>query len=396
MGDSAIGLVERLPERLRGDHPPAEGRWRIRLGRAARDVVVTTTGVTVEKSEGKVDAEIHTDHGTWRAIDEGRMSGIEAFVERKLVVRGSIERALQFEPMFERPDGGGMRYALEEIDIGRGVVISALIAGDADSEPLLLVHGLGASKASWLTVVPQLARHYRVIAIDLPGFGSSSKPIGRYDSAWFCGHLCRLLDGLGIERCFIAGNSMGGKIAMDMAMLDPERARAILCLCPASAFSNRPMLRLVKLLRPELGVALGFLPRSRVRQVIRSLFADSDRLEDVWLEAAIDDFFRVWRNPKARGAFFAAARSIYLEEAHGDAGFFTRLELMATPALFIYGERDSVITHHFGRKTQQTLPEAEVHVWPDCGHVPQIEFPDRTADVMLKFLSRSSEGLSAG
>jgi len=126
------------------------------------------------------------------------------------------------------------------------------------------------------------------------------------------------------------------------------------------------------------------------------LFADSDRLEDVWLEAAIDDFFRVWRNPKARGAFFAAARSIYLEEAHGDAGFFTRLELMATPALFIYGERDSVITHHFGRKTQQTLPEAEVHVWPDCGHVPQIEFPDRTADVMLKFLSRSSEGLAAG
>lgn len=396
MRDSAIRLVESLPERWLEDRFQSGGRWRIRVGRAARDVIVTASGASVEKANGKIDAEIQTDPDTWRAMDAGEMSGVEAFVERKLTVRGSIERALHFEPMFDRADAGGMRYTMEEVDIGRGMKISALVAGSAEAEPLLLIHGLGATKASWLTVVPQLARSYRVIVVDLPGFGRSSKPIGRYDSAWFCGHLCRLLDELGIDECSVAGNSMGGKIAMEMAMLDPERVRAIMCLCPASAFSNRPMLRLVKWLRPELGMAVGFLPRARVRDEIKSLFADSNRLEDVWVEAAIDDFFRVWRSPRARGAFFAAARSIYLEEPHGDDGFFTRLELMKTPSLFVYGEQDSVITHHFGRKIELTLPLAEVQVWPDCGHVPQIEHPDRTAELMLGFLARAGDSRAAG
>ncbi|MGH2697791.1 MAG: alpha/beta fold hydrolase [Actinomycetota bacterium] len=367
-----------------------EGRWRIRLGRATRDVVVSQTGVVVEQPAGKADAEIETDHDTWRAMDAGEMSGIEAFVERKLNVRGSIERALQFEPMFDRPDGGGMRYTIEEIPIGNRLKISALIAGPEDAEPLLLMHGLGATKASWLTVLPQLASHYRVIVIDLPGFGRSSKPIGRYDAAWFCGHICRLLDGLEVERCHVAGNSMGGKIAMELAMLDPERVIDVMCLCPASAFSDRPMLRLVQLLRPELGVAVGFVPRSRVRKAIESLFSNSGLLDGVWIEAAIDDFTRVWRNPKARGAFFAAARSIYLEDPHGEAGFFTRLELMEIPSLFIYGEQDAIITHQFGQKIQAVLPKAEVHVWPDCGHVPQIEHPNRTAEVMLDFMSQTT------
>ncbi|MGH2749328.1 MAG: alpha/beta fold hydrolase [Actinomycetota bacterium] len=396
MGDSAVGLLDRLPERFLLDRLHTDGRWRIRLGRASRDVVVAKGEVTVERPGGKADAEIETDHDTWRAMDAGRLSGIEAFVDRKLKVRGSIERALQFEPMFERPDAGGMQYTIEDVSIGNGTSISALVAGAEDAEPLLLMHGLGATKASWLTVLPQLAAHYRVIVIDLPGFGRSSKPIGRYDAAWFCGHICRFLDSMGIERCHVAGNSMGGKIAMEMAMLDPERVIDIICLCPASAFSNRPMLRLVKLLRPELGVAVGFVPRARLKREITSLFADSKRLDDIWIEAALDDFFRVWRNPKARGAFFAAARSIYLEDPHGDAGFFTRLELLEIPSLFIYGERDSLITHHFGRKIQRVLPQAEVQVWPDCGHVPQIEFPDRTAEAMLAFLSRSTDSRAAG
>jgi pimeloyl-ACP methyl ester carboxylesterase len=395
MGDSAVGLLDELPGRFVPEHMHNEGRWRIRLGRATRDVIVSKSGVNVEMPSGKADAEIETDHDTWRAIDAGQMSGVEAFVERKLKVRGSIERALQFEPMFDRPEAGGMRYTIEEVPIGNRLRLSALVAGPGEAEPLLLMHGLGATKASWLTVLPQLAAQYRVIVVDLPGFGRSSKPIGRYDAAWFCGHICRFLDRMEIDRCHVAGNSMGGKVAMELAMLDPSRVIDIMCLCPASAFSDRPMLRLVQLLRPELGVAVGFVPRSRVRKTIESLFSNSGMLDGVWIEAAIDDFTRVWRNPKARGAFFAAARSIYLEEPHGDAGFFTRLELMETPSLFIYGEQDSIITHRFSQKIQDCLPESEVHVWPDCGHVPQIEHPDRTAQAMLDFMSHTSDERAA-
>jgi len=390
MGDSAVGLLDELPGRWLPDRMRTEGRWRIRLGRATRDLVVTKSGVTIERPNGKVEAEIETDHDTWREMDAGRLSGIEAFVDRRLKVRGSIERALLFEPMFDRPDNGGLRYSIDEIQIGNRVNISTLVAGPQDGEPLLLMHGLGATKASWLTVLPQLASRYRVMVIDLPGFGRSSKPIGRYDAAWFSGHVCHFLDAMSVERCHVAGNSMGGKIAMELAMLDPDRVTDVMCLCPASAFSDRPMLRLVQLLRPEFGVALGFVPRSRVRKTIESLFSNAGVLDGVWIEAAIDDFTRVWRNPKARGAFFAAARAMYLEDPHGEAGFFTRLELMEIPSLFVYGEQDGIITHHFGRKVQSTLPDAEVHVWQDCGHVPQIEHPERTAKVMLDFMSQTT------
>jgi pimeloyl-ACP methyl ester carboxylesterase len=68
---------------------------------------------------------------------------------------------------------------------------------------------------------------------------------------------------------------------------------------------------------------------------------------------------------------------------------------MEKPSLFVYGEQDGIITHHFGRKVQLTLPDAEVHVWPDCGHVPQIEHPERTSKVMLDFMSQTKGSRAA-
>jgi pimeloyl-ACP methyl ester carboxylesterase len=79
-----------------------------------------------------------------------------------------------------------------------------------------------------------------------------------------------------------------------------------------------------------------------------------------------------------------------LDEPEGENGFWTRLGKMETPALFFYGERDGLITHYFARKIARTLPEAKVLVWDRCGHVPQIEFPDRTAREILRFFDRAA------
>lgn len=385
-GDSAVGLIEQLPERFRAARPQDAGHYRVRVGRATRDLHVTPGGCRVTMVGGTPDAEICTDHVTWRAIDAGRMSGIEAFAQRRLSVRGSIERALHFEPLFRRPKGGGLVYSLELVAI-RGAVVSALVCGDPDAEPLVLLHGLGATKASWLTVVPQLARHHRVLAIDLPGFGASSKPWGRHDAPWFAQRVFDFIEVMGYEAAWVAGNSMGGKVATEMALLDPARVRGIACLCPATAFSDRPALWLARALRPELGVFLGRLPRKRLRQQLRALFANPDDIEDVWYESAIDDFLATWRSPGARSAFFTSARKIYLEEPYGRRGFWPRLKALSVPALYVYGERDILISHHFGPKITRYLPKAQVHVWAECGHVPQIEHPERTAKTMLDFFS---------
>ncbi len=377
--------IEGLPGRFLGSAVTA--RYRLNIDDEACDVVVSPRSCHIEPAWGRPDVEICTDAKTWKAMDEGRLSGLQAFAARRLVIRGSIETSLHFEPSFRRAERGGVRYSLENVGVGR-LQISCLVAGDREAQSLLLLHGLGATKASWLTVVPELARRYRVTVIDLPGFGSSSKPNGRYSASWFADRIFELLDEVGQAKTLVAGNSMGGRIAMEMAMQHPERIDGIACLCPAAAFSKRPALRLVRLLRPELSIAANVLPRSYVVNALKQLFARPGRLHDSWYEAAVDDFLSIWKSPRARVAFFRSLRNIYLDEPLGDTGFWTRLSRMQSPALYIYGKHDTLITHHFSHKIRRVVPHAEVKVWSDCGHVPQIEFPERTTKAMLGFFDR--------
>lgn len=392
-GDSTGALIDGLPRRFSAagrEHP--QGRWRLHVGRAfPRDVVIDGDTCRVGRPAGKPDAEIFAPASVWREMFEGKLSGIEAFSKGELNVRGSIEKALRFETMFSRPDAGGFEYSIEMVPVGRAKV-SALFAGDPEAQPLVLMHGLGATKSSWLTVVPELARHYRVIAVDLPGFGASTKPRARYDAEFLASSMVEFFDVLGYDSVLLAGNSMGGRVAMEIAMLEPDRVQAIACLCPAAAFSRRPILWFVKVARPELGFFAPRIPRSQVISSIRQLFGDPEVLPQEWYEAAADDFLLSWRSPRSRMAFFAAARNIYLDEPFGEQGFWARLRLMAPPALFIYGGKDVLITSRFGGRVQRELPTAQVEVWDDCGHVPQIEHPDRTVDQMVAFFERMSGG----
>ncbi len=397
MGDSpVVRSLETLPRRFRGDTPYLSARFRVQVGRAIRDVVVTDGQCSVVKANGvRPDVEIRTDSDTWFEMDQGRLSGIEAFAQHRLMVRGSIEKSLLFEPLFERPSAGALDHTVESVG-RRGGRISALFAGDPSAQPVLMIHGLGGTKSSFLPIVPTLARNYRVIALDLPGFGSSAKPRGRYDAQWFAHRVFAFMDQLDIDDALLVGNSMGGRISMEMAMMDPGRVQAIACLCPATAFTKRPGLRLVKLLRPELAFAASRLPRSRVRDGLKQLFADSTRVEEEWYEAAVDDFMQIWRSPRARMAFSAAARAIYLEEPMGEKGFWARLAAIGCPSLFVYGTRDPIISHHSSGRVRKALPSAQIVVWNDSGHVPQIEHPERTTALLEDFLGRLSVARKAG
>jgi len=391
MGDSPlVRSIETLPERFTGSEAALTARFRLHIGRAVRDVIIDGSSCEVAKANGaRPDVEILTSPETWMEMNEGRLSGIEAFASKRLNVRGSIEKSLLFEPLFERPAAGALSYELGTVDVGRARY-SVLSAGPVNAPPLVMLHGLGATKSSWLPIVPALARRYRVIVPDLPGFGASSKPRGRYDAHWFSHRVFALLDHLGHREILIAGNSMGGRIAQEMAMLEPGRVRAIAGLCPVTAFSKRPALLLVRLLRPELSFFASRLPRNRIKESLRDLFASGNVAEE-WYEAALDDFMTIWRSPRARMAFSAAARNIYLDEPEGERGFWTRLKNMGTPAFYIFGKQDALITHHFARKVSEALPNACVEVWDRCGHVPQIEYPERASRALLGFFQREAQ-----
>ena len=171
--------------------------------------------------------------------------------------------------------------------------------------------------------------------------------------------------------------------------------RAIACLCPVAAFYERPFLWAARIARPEAGIFAARLPRAYLAEQLRRLFADPKRLHDDWYEAAIDDFLQTWRRPTARMAFFASLKNIYVEEPHGEAGFWARLAKLRVPALYVYGRQDVLITPRFGGRVAKALPAAKVEVWDDCGHAPQLEHPDRTAKTLLDFFATATPARTA-
>ena len=106
-----------------------------------------------------------------------------------------------------------------------------------------------------------------------------------------------------------------------------------------------------------------------------------------WYDAAADEFARVFATPRGRMAFFSAARQIYLEEAHGEQGFWERLPALSRPALFLWGDRDRLVPCGFARHVTAALPAVRSRVLEDCGHVPQFEQPERTHLLVREFLA---------
>jgi pimeloyl-ACP methyl ester carboxylesterase len=245
--------------------------------------------------------------------------------------------------------------------------------------PLLMLHGLGGTKISFLPTVAALASDYRTIAMDAPGFGDSDKPIGSYDAAFMARWAIALLDKLGIERADVLGHSMGGRVALELGMRHPDRINSLMLMTPSMAWRGAkrwaPYLRLV---RPELGL-LQPAPRAVVEAFVRRMVPGA---EGDWAAAGLDEFLRAYLTPRGRVAFYAAARQIYLED--GD-GFWERLRGCAPRSMFIWGRRDQLVPIGFARHVRDALPSAH-HVEIDCGHIPQFERPAQTHAALAAFL----------
>ena len=370
-----------LPNRFLGAAADFDATFQIRLGDVGRTWEVRLRGSRCEVRPSPIrepDVVIGTDASTWLALREGRMSGLDAFAQRRLQAGGNLDLALGFEGMF-RLEGG--RYALLRIvDVETpGGRIASLVAGHGP-EQVICLHGLGSNKASFFETVAALTPQHTVHAIDLPGFGSSAKPArAPYNALWFAEVVCGYMDSMAIDRAHLVGNSMGGRIALEVAFSASDRVASLALLAPSLAFRRRRELApLVRLLRPELAVIPHPLRTAVVREQFWSLFARPERLDPAAADIAVDEFCRAYRSRAARVAFFAAARNIYLDEPYGEDGFWTRLSGLAPPALFVWGDSDRLVPAGFAPHVTEALPEAKQVVLTDCGHVPQVELAEET------------------
>jgi pimeloyl-ACP methyl ester carboxylesterase len=394
----AAAAFATLPERYLGAEPGFRATYEIRLGDAGRawEVRATPERCDVRPATGRdPDVVIGTDAGTWLALREGRLSGIDAFAHRRLYARGNLDLALRFEGLFRLPNGRPPLVQLTGIDAG-GVQISTMIAGGGP-EQVVCLHGLGANKASFFETISALTPEHTVHAIDLPGFGSSGKPArAPYNAPWLADRVLGYLDAMAIERAHIVGNSMGGRVAIELALRNPERVTTLSLLAPAVAFlRRRELVPLVRLLRPELAAIPHPLRAGQVRDAVWSLFARPERLDPAVADIVADEFRETYRSRAGRVAFYAAARSIYLDAPHGERGFWTRLGALRTPSVFVWGDQDRLVPASFSRYVAEAVPGARQEVLDDCGHVPQVELPDQTNALIRELVEANPSAASA-
>jgi pimeloyl-ACP methyl ester carboxylesterase len=237
--------------------------------------------------------------------------------------------------------------------------------------PLILVHGLGMSKEVWRPVVPLLAREREVVAIDLPGFGAS--PLGPNTVAGLADAVAAFADELGLERPHVAGNSLGGGIAL--ALGASGRVRTACAVSPIGFAAAREVPYARGLLATTRVVAQALVPiapalaRSRVTRSALSAHVAA----------------RPWRIPAADAAQWM--RAVADAPAFWDLlddGLSWRARPQRCPATVAWGERDRLLI--FSRqapRARRMLPDARHVVLHGCGHVPTWDDPEQVARVLL-------------
>jgi len=248
-------------------------------------------------------------------------------------------------------------------------------------DPLVLVHGIGSELCVWEAVFESLAAQRDVIAVDLPGFGRSAAlaedvvPTPRE----LAGALAALIDELELGVPHLAGNSLGGWVALELAKMG--RARTVTCLSPAGLWS-RPLTRATaptqnpaRLFARGLGPLLPVLLRSRrLRHLaLMSYVAHPERIP---LRAA-QRMVRSYSRASAYDATSFAMRSSFLMD----------VERVQVPITVGWGERDRLVAPVALRN-----PHAEAHVLPGCGHVPMWDDPPLVTRLLLHGSSRTGRG----
>jgi pimeloyl-ACP methyl ester carboxylesterase len=390
-----------LPERYLGAEQGFDATYHVRLGDLGQtwEVRLTEHGARVRRgvTRKRPDVVIGTDSETWLRLRQGELSGIEAFSQRKLYARGELDLAVAFEGMFRLPNGRPPLLRIHGVDVP-GARVSVLTMGEGPD--VVMIHGLGGAKSSFFDTAAAMARAgYRVHALDLPGFGSSSKPhLAPYTARWFGRVVADTMDALGIERAHLVGNSMGGRVAVEVGLERPERVVSLTLLCPAVAFIKRGFHPIVRLLRPEFGLLPHRFTRSMVASQFWSMFHDPDTVDPSVADVVVEEFQRIYGTAGARFAFLAAARNIYLDKPFGRGGFYPRLAGLEPPALFVWGSHDTLIPPGFQRHVRRWLPRAGQIVLDACGHVPQVEQPDVINELLGSFFAKHDavEAVPAG
>jgi pimeloyl-ACP methyl ester carboxylesterase len=257
-----------------------------------------------------------------------------------------------------------------------------------DGPPLVLLHGSGPGATSWSNFkqnLPALSQHFRVLAVDQPGYGKSDKPpFSREDSIFQVTSraLVGLFDELGIEQAHILGNSLGGANALRFAIDHPERVSRMVLMGPGGAAVNifsPPLSEGFKLLRTFFGADNP--TRDQLEAFIRIMVFD----QDLVTEELIDERFAAAVEPDQLDGARRVQES--MQNLPENDQLWRYLHKIRHPILMTWGRDDRVLPLDMAIFAMRRLPDARLHVFPKCGHWAQVEHQHEFDRLTIDFLT---------
>ncbi|HYZ55837.1 MAG TPA: alpha/beta fold hydrolase [Streptosporangiaceae bacterium] len=258
-----------------------------------------------------------------------------------------------------------------------------------DGTPVVLLHGGGPGASAWSNFGPNLpvfAKHFRTLMVDQPGFGKSAKPpvTGSYFT-FSADALAALLDGLGIERAHLVGNSLGGGTAVRFALNHPERAGRLVLMGPGglslNVFAPDPTEGVKRLM--EFSAPPG-PTREKLGAFLRTLVFDQRLVTD----ELIDERFAAASDPEALAAMASMGASFF---AHAEEAMLWReAHRLRQRVLLIWGREDRVNPLDGALVALKTIQRAQLHVFGGCGHWAQLEKFDEFNRLAISFLEETA------
>lgn len=275
-------------------------------------------------------------------------------------------------------------------------------AGDPDAGPhILLVHGLFDHRGTWSYLIPHLAAAgFHVIALDLIGFGGSSRPLltdlpvdERYSIDTQVGFLRTFITAVGFDDFVLMGNSFGGSVVLRALCTPWPQAPRIRALILESAVGRPqtvpPYIELLAgaagrlLLHPwiwTLVLATGGA-RWLTQRTLRRAFHDPEKIPPDLLDAAVD----VLRVPNTLYAYRESARNLVPQDINSFPDRFREIDI---PTLILWGREDCIVPPIFGLLFEEEIANSTLHVFDECGHAPHLELPVETAVVIRDWMRR--------